>query len=221
MQIEQVFGGLVGDTSAQAIQLRMRQAGQNVIGNSRILAWDAAGLNPIILLDPTTSVAASAAGSTVLFATAAFTTKMNEAGPAFAPDFTLANPIPPSYLAAGKITFESNAGLVYWGFAWGGAGYTGTNTGSTQNDSDGNFGAPFGSPLPTASFQGVFFDGPHTDLSTNNAADYLLTNNPGTVTRNNGNAFTVVPEPGTGGVLACAALVFGALAYGRRRRSAA
>ncbi len=32
MQIEQVIGGVNGDTNAQAIQLRMRFAGQNLVG---------------------------------------------------------------------------------------------------------------------------------------------------------------------------------------------
>ena len=34
MKIEQIIGGVNGDTSAQAIQLRMIQAGQNVMGSA-------------------------------------------------------------------------------------------------------------------------------------------------------------------------------------------
>ncbi len=55
MQIEQIIGGVNGDTSAQAIQLRMR-FGDDDLHLERIRAWDAAGENPIILVDFTTSV---------------------------------------------------------------------------------------------------------------------------------------------------------------------
>ncbi len=43
MQIEQVIGGVGGDTTAQAIQLRMRTTFQNFVASARIRAWDAAG----------------------------------------------------------------------------------------------------------------------------------------------------------------------------------
>ena len=33
MKVEQVIGGVGGDTSQQAIQLRMRAVGQNLVGN--------------------------------------------------------------------------------------------------------------------------------------------------------------------------------------------
>ena len=44
MQIEQVIGGVNGDTTKQAIQLRMRSAGQSVVSQAQIRAFDAAGL---------------------------------------------------------------------------------------------------------------------------------------------------------------------------------
>ena len=50
MQIEQVIGGVNGDTTAQAVQLRMRFAGQTKVGGSQLVAYDAAGNNPITLL---------------------------------------------------------------------------------------------------------------------------------------------------------------------------
>src|SRR6266478_816038 len=45
MQIEQVIGGVDGDTSAQAIQLRMRSAGENLVSQARLVAFDATGAN--------------------------------------------------------------------------------------------------------------------------------------------------------------------------------
>ena len=42
MQIEEVIGGVGGSISAQAIQLRMRSAGQNVVASSSLWAADAA-----------------------------------------------------------------------------------------------------------------------------------------------------------------------------------
>ena len=43
MQIEQVIGGVNGDTSAQAIQLRMRFGGQDLTAGTTIVAVDAIG----------------------------------------------------------------------------------------------------------------------------------------------------------------------------------
>jgi hypothetical protein len=48
MQIEQVIGGVNGDTTAQAVQLRMRVAGQNQVDGAELVAFDPAGNNPII-----------------------------------------------------------------------------------------------------------------------------------------------------------------------------
>src|SRR4051794_1525352 len=50
MQIEQVVGGVNGDTSAQAIQLRMRFSAQTHVSGATLIAYDAAGLNPITVL---------------------------------------------------------------------------------------------------------------------------------------------------------------------------
>ncbi len=217
MQIEQVIGGVNGDNTAQAIQLRMRSAGQNIVSLSRVRAWDATGLNPVLLLDIIANVSGSAAGSRVLLTTASFDAGMVAGGHAgFTGDFTLAAPIPASYLAAGKVTFEDDSGTVYWSLAWGGAGYTGTNLGSTTNDADGNFGAPFGSALPTSGRQGPLFTGAASAASTNNLADYSLSADPATVTKNNGSSFSVVPEPGLAAFFGAVAL--GALLFTRRRR---
>ena len=220
MQIEQVIGGVNGDTAAQAIQLRQRFGGQNVVNQASIWAADAAGGNRVLLLNIAGNVGNGAAGARILLTTAAFENAMDLGGPAFAPDFILTNAIPSSYLTAGRLTFEGDGGTVatpgtiYWSLAWGGAGYTGSNSGTT-NDDNGNYGPAFGSSLPTSSRQGVIFDGVAGDLSTTNAADYILSANPGTVTRNNGGSFTVVPEPGSAALLGAFAL--GAFAFFRRR----
>ena len=190
MQIEQVIGGVNGDTSRQAIQLRMREVGQNQVTLSRVRAWDAAGLNPVLLVDLTTNVGNFAAGARVLLATSGFL-------PTLVPDFVM-QPIPAAYLPAGKITFEDDGGGVWWSFAWGGAAYTGTNTGFSVaqggNDLDGVFNPPFAGPLPSANTQAARFPGAASALSTNNAADYALTPGAAVFTKNDGSNGTVPVE---------------------------
>jgi hypothetical protein len=187
MQIEQVIGGVNGNTSRQAIQLRMRFLGQNLVSQARIRAWDAAGANPVLIVDMTTDVAVATAGSRVLIASSGFL-------PGLTPDFVMTNPIPASYLPAGKITFESDLGSVYWALAWGGAAYTGTNLGELDNDADGNFNPPFGSPMPSSGTQAVRFSGAANAMSTNNLADYALTPGAAVFTNNAGANGTVPVE---------------------------
>jgi hypothetical protein len=110
------------------------------------------------------------------------------------PDFIMTNPIPASYLAAGKLTWESDAGSVLWSVAWGGASYTGTNSGLTTNDADGNFNPPFAGALPSGSNQALFFTGAAGALSTNNAADYMITPGDAVFTNNAGASGTVPVE---------------------------
>jgi hypothetical protein len=191
MQIEQVIGGVNGDTSRQAIQLRMRDPGQNFVNLARVRAWDATGNNPVLLVDMVTSVGNGALGARVLLATNGFLS------PTLIPDFVM-QPIPAAYLPAGKITFEDDSGNVWWGFAWGGAAYTGTNTGFTVaqggNDADGNFNPPFAGPLPSSNTQAVRFTGAATAQSANNAADYALTPGAAVFTKNDGSNGTVPVE---------------------------
>ena len=111
MQIEQVIGGVNGNTSAQAIQLRMRFAGQNLVAQSRIRAWDAAGENPVIIADFTAAVSNGSAGARVLVASSGFAG--NTDPPAVA-DLTMMNLIPASYLAAGSLTFETDSGAIIY-----------------------------------------------------------------------------------------------------------
>jgi hypothetical protein len=191
MQIEQVIGGVNGDATRQAIQLRMRQNGQNVVGQATVVAWDAAGANPVVLVNIPSSVTNSTAGSRVLLATSNFL-------PGLTPDFVM-NPIPPSYLAGGKITFETDNATpgtqIWWALAWG--TYSGTNTGvatPTGNDADGNFNPPAAGALPSAGQAALRFSGAAGALSTTNAADYALTTGQYVFTNNAGGTGTLPVE---------------------------
>jgi hypothetical protein len=183
MQIEQVQGGFCGMSSAQAIQTRMRAAGQSLTSGSVFIARDATGNNPVTLLTVPGDVANAAAGTRILFATPDWVAAAG--GPA--PDFILTNPIPVSYLDAGKLTFGFSS-TVYWSLAWGGASYTGTNAGAIDNDADGNFSPPFPGVLPHLGDDAVRFTGTAGAMSTNNAADYALSTSPATFTNNAGSS---------------------------------
>src|SRR5690349_16114000 len=61
MQIEQAIGGVDGDTTAQAIQLRMRAVGENLVSSARVIVVDATGTNAILVKDMTSNVASNAA----------------------------------------------------------------------------------------------------------------------------------------------------------------
>ncbi|MCZ6508351.1 MAG: hypothetical protein O7A04_09940 [Acidobacteria bacterium] len=186
MQIEQVIGGVCGDASIQAIQLRTRTVGQNFVNETRLVAFDAAGMNPVVLLTFPKDVPNGAAGARILSASTEF---INRFGPP--PDFTLTNLIPASYLPAGRLTFEDGGGLIYWSLAWGGSAYTGPTTGEFDNDVDGDFGPPFAGPLPSSTAQALQFQGAFGDPSTTNADDYALTVGDALFT-NNGSASGMV-----------------------------
>jgi hypothetical protein len=194
MQIEQVIGSVDGDTTAQAIQLRMRAPGQNFVSQGKLVVVDAAGLNPITILVFTSNVANGATGDRVLIASANFPSHTT---PPAMPDFTMTNLIPASYFAAGSLTWQNKiTGEILWRLSWGGAAYTGPTTGSTTNDADGQFGPAFPSPLPSACSTALLFPGPATALSTNNAADYVTTTGNVVFTNNAHVSFTIaVPLP--------------------------
>ncbi len=190
MQVEQVIGGVNGDTTAQAIQLRMRAAGQNQVSQGRLVVRDATGANPVTIVNMATNVANSALGARVLIASTNFS---NYTVPAAVPDFTMTNLIPSSYLTAGSLTFEADlGGTIYWRLSWGGASYTGSGAGDITNDSDGNFNPPFNAALPSGSLQALQFNGTANALSTNNAAQYVATAGPATFSRNAGTSYSVV-----------------------------
>ncbi len=194
MQIEQVIGGVNGDTSAQAIQLRMQSGGQNLVQQARLYAHDATGGGRTLLLDFPSQVASGAAERRVLITTAAFNSQTT---PTTTPDFTMI-PIPASYLAAGSLTFEDNFATVYWRLSWGGVSYTGLNTGSTFNDPDGNYGPPFSGPLPSSGTQALQFRFLSSSDSTNNANDYLVTAGAAVFVNNANGSFTVTGPIPTG-----------------------
>ncbi len=204
MQVEQVIGGVNGNTNIQGVQLRMRSSFQNLLSNARLFASDATGSNPVLLASPATNVTNSALGSRVLIATSAFA---SATVPNLAPDFIMVNPIPASYLAAGTLTLEDHFGTVLWRLSWGGANYTGPTTGSITNDADGNFGPPFDGPLPSTTTQALQFQFGASALSTNNANDYALTLGAATFTNNAGaggtvNSLVSVDPAAAGGSLA-------------------
>ncbi len=186
MQIEQVVGAVCGNPTRQAIQLRTRAVGQNFIAGHRLVARDAAGGNPIMLINFPSNVANGGTGANILAVTSGLAAAFGVSA-----DFTLTQAIPESYLAAGRLTFEDPAGNMYWSLAWGGAAYTGTNFGTFDNDADGNFGLPFGSALPQSTARGVLFQGSATDPSSANVDDYALTSGAATLTNNAGAPLTL------------------------------
>jgi uncharacterized repeat protein (TIGR01451 family) len=195
MKIEEAIGGVGGDTSQQAIQLRMRFAGQNLVGSNqaRLIAHDAAGLNPVTLIVFPSDVLNAAQGARILVVSPAFAS----AHPGIPGDFTMTSLIPSSYLPAGRLTFEDSFGTIYWSLAWGGAGYTGSNLGSLTNDADGNFGPPFASALPSSTNQALLFTTPDPTgvaPSTTNVADYGVTAGAAVFTNNAGTSGTLPPQ---------------------------
>ena len=114
MQIEQVIGGVNGDTTAQAVQLRMRFAGQTEVNGAELVAVDAAGNNPITLATFPTDVTDGNPGSRILITTSSFAAY--EATP-ISSDFTM-DAIPASYLAAGRLAFQKFG--IRWSVSWGG-----------------------------------------------------------------------------------------------------
>jgi hypothetical protein len=197
MKIEQIIGGVNGDTTAQAIQLRLRGSGQNFVSATRLRAVDATGANPVLLQDLTTDVGVGTLGSRILIATPNFADYTNVP---ITPDFIM-SPIPVSYLNAGQVRFENNAGsLRYWLVSWGGAGYTGLQTGTTDNDANGNFSPAINGPLPSTSLQALLFtrSTAANALSITNLGDYTLTTGASTWINNAGATATLVtPAPPT------------------------
>lgn len=188
MQIEQVIGGVDGDSSAQAIQLRMRASFQNLVSEARLIVVDATGQNPILIKDMTSDVTNFSAGDRILIVSSNF---VKYTSPAVSPDFFMTQTIPTNYLAAGRLLYEDDFGAIYWSLSWGGAGYTGSQTGSTINDSDGNFGPACFGPLPSSSRNALQFSGAATVASTSNQADYNSSANPATFVNNARQSFVV------------------------------
>jgi hypothetical protein len=189
MQIEQIIGGVNGDTTAQAIQLRSRTAGQNIVSLTKVEVLDAAGNNPFLLEDITQDVPNGQAGRRILLTTPNFAKYTNIP---LVSDFVM-DPIPASYLAAGQVRFMTDVGAsILWSVSWGGASYTGSTTGSFDNDADGNFGPPVSIAIPSTSLQALQFTGAHTAASTTNLAQYAITAGAATFINNANTSFTLV-----------------------------
>lgn len=193
MQIEQIIGGVNGDTTAQAIQLRMRSGGQNIVSNAAVSVVDSTGGNGMLLENMQSNVPNSAAGSRVLLTTPNFA---NYTDVPLVSDFIM-DPIPVSRLSAGQVRFFGGS-TIYWSVSYGGSGYTGITTGSTTNDANGDFGPPVNGPLPSSSLQALLFQGAAGAPSTTNLADYALTSGAAVFTNNAGTNFTLV-APGLDG----------------------
>jgi hypothetical protein len=240
MEIEQVIGGVNGDTTAQAVQLKMRATFQTSLsGFARLVVWDATGQNPVELSRfPLPKVVNSGACKEILLATAGFEFKSSPPVGAAKRDYILKDPIlmkeiPASYLAAGSLTFEDLADPTHplWRTSWGGTGYTGSatvRTGLNSNDDDGTV-APFVGPLPSTSLRALHFNPACPTASTSTLLQYSLTPGAAVFTNNaiSPESFTVtappsVPTfPGSSGLVLVVAL--GALAAGAavlRRRLA-
>jgi hypothetical protein len=190
VQIEQVIAGVGGDTSAQAIQLRMRLPGQGGVSKARLVVRDATGANPVVLIDFDTDITPEAFGDRILIVSTGFSAHTD---PTVVPDFTLVNTIPDSYLAAGSLTYETNRGLVLWRLSWGGNRYTGSNRGSSFNDDDGNFGPPFNDLLPSTGTASLLFQKGAFAKSTTNANDYAVTGGAAVFTNSAGDTVVVTP----------------------------
>jgi hypothetical protein len=186
MQIEQVIAGVDGSTATQAIQMRFRASNQNLVSFTALVAYDATGSNPVVLLVFPSNVSAGPAGSNILVATSGFSSSTN---PPVTPDFTLTNRIPDSYLAAGSLTYEDKG--VLWRICWGGANYTGPTNGIAFNDSDGDCAPSFPGPLPSTTKQALLFQFGATALGSNSAADYALTTGPAVFTNKAGASGTI------------------------------
>jgi hypothetical protein len=188
MQIEQAMGGVDGDVTQQAVQLRMRSGGQNLMGGSRLRVVDATGANPVMLIDFGSSVTNAALGDRILVVSQTFAALQDPVA-----DFVMTSNIPPAYAAGGRLLFESDGGEILFSLCWG--SYSGPTTGSTENDSDGQFAPCVAGPLPTADLRALRFAGAANATSTTNAADFALTAGAAEFTNNARTSATVIAPP--------------------------
>lgn len=227
MQIQKVIGGVNGNTDAQAIQLRMRLVGQNFLnGQARLVAYDATGTNPVIITSFPPPDPAGGSCREILIASDDFAL---ETTPAAARDYAMNNLIPPSYFAAGSLTFENSTGtIVYWRISWGGDSYTGPTTGDIANDGDGEFGSPVLGQLPSTDLNALEYISPcPPGTSASNDVDYALTVDGADFTNNSGDNFDVtgppIPALSQWGLIAMTLLTLcvGTLVYRHRVNAAA
>ena len=199
MQIDQVIGGVAGDTTAQAVQLRMRNAGQNFLnGSAQLIVRDATGANPVTL---STFPVPNPTGGTclaILLATPSFAAKTS---PTAVANYTM-TAIPSSYLAGGSLTFETLGGATtLWRLSWG--TYSGSATVATvasgYNDDDGTAAPNAGGSLPSSGTAALHFTPGCPTASTTNASQYASVA-PAVFTNNGGASFTVQAPPAVPGL---------------------
>ena len=197
LEIEKVIGGVNGDTTAQAVQLKMRARENNSLHlNVRLVVYNSSGSNPVVLTTFPFPNPLSGDCRPILIASAGFENVTNPPVDAAARDYEMTALIPQSYLAAGSLTFEDNLGTeVYWRLSWGGGSYTGPGTvRHFTNDDDTNVNPPFAGALPSTSLEALEYTPPCPTLSSTNLADYALTGGPAVFTNNDNSSFTV-PAP--------------------------
>ena len=68
IQIEQIIGGVNGDTTVQAVQLRLRASEQTELSDMHVRVWDAKGENPIDVVIFPSDISNGDAGARVLIA---------------------------------------------------------------------------------------------------------------------------------------------------------
>lgn len=226
MQIQQVIGGVNGDTSAQAIQLRMLLAGQNFLnGAARLVAYDATGSNPVVITTFPSPNPASGACREILIASDNFAVMTIPFADSSARDYGMDNLIPSSYLPAGSLTFESASGtIIYWRTSWGNGSYSGSTSGSITNDGDGEFGPPYSSPLPSTDLEALeYIPACPPGTSSSNNLDYGVTSGGAIFTNNAGDNFEVtgssIPTLSQWGLIVMTLLLvtIGTLVIGRQR----
>jgi hypothetical protein len=200
MQIDQVIGGVAGDTTAQAVQLRMRNVGQNFLsGSAQLIVRDAAGANPITLSTFPMPNPTSGTCLAILLATPGFAAKT---APAAVANYTMAA-IPASYLPGGSLTFETLGGATtLWRVSWG--TYAGPATVATVasgfNDDDGTAAPNAGGALPSTGTAALQFTPACGTASTTNASQYASTGGAAVFTNNGGATFTVQAPPAVPGL---------------------
>ncbi|HTO68933.1 MAG TPA: hypothetical protein VMR31_03655 [Myxococcota bacterium] len=207
MEIDQVIGGVAGDTTAQAVQLQMRNAGQNFLsGNAQLVAHDATGANPVMLsVFPMPNPSASGTCASILLTTASFAAKTSPPlGPngATGANYTM-TAIPSSYLPGGSLTFETpGGGTVLWRLSWG--TYTGpatvAPTSAGFNDDDGTAGSPATGALPSSGVKSLAFTPACGATSTTNVSQYAQSAGAAVFTNNAAATFTVQAPPAVPGL---------------------
>jgi hypothetical protein len=191
VQIEMVIGSVDGDPAAQAVQLRIGQAGDNALAGMEVVACDATGANPVTICTIPSNVSNGALGARVLLCSNAM---LGRLAPSITPDFMLSAPIPTSYLAAGSLYLDMPGDAMgpLWRLSWGGASYSGSGAVETINDADGDCNPAYPSTIDGVVGRGVQFRFDPATPSTTNANDYASGQGADQVWNNAGDKATII-----------------------------